>query len=70
MIAVKSEFQKRGIGNCLINAAENIVKEKGLSFFRLEVRKENQTALHFYKKHDWYIVGERQNIYLMEKHIL
>lgn len=47
-INVSSDFQNKGIGKILIGKTISRSKEKGFKELRLEVKRNNEVALHFY----------------------
>lgn len=49
-MAVADEHRRRGIGRSLMQAADNAAAEQNCAYTRLEVRKDNATAIHFYTK--------------------
>lgn len=53
LLAVKKDLQKHGIGTRLLGACIAFLKEQKdeVSFLTLEVRKSNETAQKFYKRH-------------------
>lgn len=55
-LAVAQKAQGKGLGNILLQYAENYAKKKGLSHIFLDVRKDNDSALHIYKKRGFEIV--------------
>lgn len=70
-LAVDHHFEKKGIGKILLESFEKTVfKEK--SYYELEV-EQNNLALNFYKKNDFFVVREINNIleqkYLMGKNL-
>ena len=62
-IAVKPEFQKRGLGGKLLDAFLQTVKEKGGAHVFLEVRKSNQAARTLYESRVFVITRERKKYY-------
>ncbi len=60
----KKEYAKQGImGKSLENAMS---KYKNRRIF-LEVLKNNEVAINFYKKHKFKITGEKNNCYIMQR---
>lgn len=59
--AVAKHFQKQGIGAKLLQQA--IKAEKPRKIW-LEVRKSNDTAVKFYIKNGFQVIGERKNYYI------
>ena len=49
LLAVDEEFQRSGIGSCLVKFLENSAFLMGNSIIRLEVRSNNTSARTFYK---------------------
>ncbi|MBZ5495827.1 MAG: ribosomal protein S18-alanine N-acetyltransferase [Acidobacteriia bacterium] len=62
-IGVYPEFQNGGIGTRLLNAAFAEGAKRGCLRCFLEVRKSNESAIHFYHNHLFKIAGERINYY-------
>ena len=54
-MAVSSKYQNQGLGQQLLYFAENYASNCNASIIELNARK---TAVEFYKKNDYYIVGE------------
>ncbi|GFP18647.1 [ribosomal protein S18]-alanine N-acetyltransferase [Candidatus Hakubella thermalkaliphila] len=57
-IAVKKEFQGRGVGASLIREGMEILKNKGAAAVRLEVRTDNLPARRLYQKSGFREVGK------------
>ncbi|MDH5396225.1 MAG: ribosomal protein S18-alanine N-acetyltransferase [Gammaproteobacteria bacterium] len=49
-LAVRPEYQGKGIGNKLLEAAEQAAQDHDCISLRLEVRRDNSQAINFYKK--------------------
>ncbi len=62
-IAVTKQYRRSGIGLMLIKELIKYGENIKISFFTLEVRKSNITAIDFYEKVGFSKVGERKNIY-------
>ncbi len=62
-LAVKKEWQGRGLGSSLLQAAERGALEKGCFLITLEVRESNEPALKLYRKHGFETAGRRKNYY-------
>ncbi len=58
-MAVLDEFQKKGFGEALLNYCENEIKLKKGNLIWFNARK---TAVGFYKKSDYKILGDRFEI--------
>lgn len=52
-IAVDPQFQNQGIGQLLLDAAENEAMARGYLKMLLSVNPGNDTAIHFYEKNGW-----------------
>ena len=63
MLSVNKSFRKKGIGSMLLKTFFKSMKKINIIKFDLEVRKENQAAVSFYKKHDFKIVDEIKGYY-------
>ena len=66
-IAVKKRFQQLGIGTKLIKCLKNFCIEKCMEFLSLEVRESNISAIKFYEKMNFKIMGLRKNFYSLPK---
>lgn len=62
-VAVKKEFQGKGIGFSLVQFLLEEGYKQGLEAFTLEVRESNLSAIHVYKKVGFENVGIRKNFY-------
>lgn len=62
-IAIDPACQGRGFGDLLLSAVEREVKSHRATSIQLEVRHDNQGAIHFYLKHGYVIVGEYAGFY-------
>lgn len=69
LIAVNKNYNNMGIGSKLLEYFEQYCKSCGMKKTRLEVLKENEKAIHFYKRHNYNFVSEDNNSYYMEKSI-
>lgn len=69
-LAVKKHDRNKGVGSLLINCCIQFVKSSGLRLIRLEVRKHNNNAIHFYESFGFNYSAEANNesIY-MEVHV-
>lgn len=47
---IVSKYKRKGIGKLLLNYANEIVKERNLDYYELDVLAKNQPALNFYKE--------------------
>lgn len=62
-VAVKKEFQGKGIGLSLVQFLLEEGYKQGLEVFTLEVRESNLSAIHVYEKVGFENVGIRKNFY-------
>ncbi len=62
-IAIKREFQDRGIGKQMINKLVLLAKEYNCRSIWLEVRNSNTKAINFYQKSEFRQIYERKNFY-------
>ncbi len=69
-IAVKSEWQRQGIGAQLLKRAVQHGLEIGCDTATLEVRESNTVAQNFYKTFGFQVIGNRRNYYGNEDALL
>ncbi len=62
-IAVKREFQNRGIGKQMLNKLVLLAKGCNSQSIWLEVRNSNRKAINFYQKNNFRQIYERKNFY-------
>ena len=62
-IAVDPDFRRQGIGEQLINALIEKLKDKGIIALLLEVRISNKPAISLYEKLGFVQVGKRPRYY-------
>lgn len=67
VISVKLKFQRKGVGEKLLEVIENIAKKSG-DVLVLHVETTNTKAQKFYKKHGFIIGGEVENLYQKGDH--
>lgn len=63
-IAVRKEWQRRGVGSLLLENLISKAKKLNLKFLTLEVRASNKAAQKLYKKYGFVIEGIRRNYYV------
>lgn len=65
-LGVKQEFQGLGVGKLLINEAIRIALDQGMKELGLEVRKDNDKAIQFYKHFLFNVYSDidEQNYYM------
>ena len=62
-LAVHPEHRRQGIGEKLVGALENALRERGSKALTLEVRASNEPAIALYEKLGFAQVGLRKNYY-------
>lgn len=62
-IAVKPEFQGRGIGSGLLNDIERIASQLGMERLLLHTAKENQVAEMFFRNSSFTVIGKEGGYY-------
>lgn len=62
-VAVSPDYRRMGIGEKLVNALSDALKERGNECLTLEVRASNAPAIVLYKKLGFAQVGRRPNYY-------
>ena len=63
-VAVRRQYQRRGIGELLLISLIDLTNQLNASFMTLEVRSSNTTAQHLYAKYAFKQVGTRPGYYL------
>ncbi|NIO20230.1 MAG: ribosomal protein S18-alanine N-acetyltransferase, partial [Candidatus Aenigmarchaeota archaeon] len=63
-VAVKPEFQGRGIGKKLLASLIELMQKEGYNYFRLELRKSNERAYQLYWGFNFRPIGIRKNYYV------
>lgn len=66
-IAVDDNCKRQGVGRAILNQAECICKEKGITRILLDVRESNGAARAFYRNYGFVEDGIRKNFYEMPK---
>jgi ribosomal protein S18 acetylase RimI-like enzyme len=67
MIGVKRNIQHSGIGTQLISAVERYAAQNKMTSIKLEVNKENLSAIRFYKRRNYLIAGETDHSFYYQK---
>jgi ribosomal-protein-alanine N-acetyltransferase len=62
-LAVKPEFQGRGIGSLLLSNAIDLAKRKKVQWARLEVRPSNLRVISLYERFGFKKIGKRRHYY-------
>lgn len=55
---LRAAFQHRGLGNILLDYAEEIARKEGKDYIWLGVYEKNINAQHFYKRHGFEKVSQ------------
>ncbi len=69
-IAIKKQFQGKGLGLKLINSVIEFVKSKKGNLIFLEVMHDNESAIRLYEKNGFESVGKRKDYYTKGKHAI
>ena len=67
LFGVRSDRQNQHVGKSLLRHCEEICVRCGMRYLDLEVSKDNENGLRFYRKHDFSIKEERADTYIMRK---
>lgn len=63
VLVVDPDHQRRGIGGALLGAFATRFEQAGVDRLRLEVRKSNDGAIRFYRRHGFEVEGVLQGHY-------
>ena len=63
IIAVKRKFRRQGLGRLLLEEIRSFAIGRGITKIHLEVRSENEAAVHLYRSFGFLEVGRRKNYY-------
>lgn len=66
IIVIKKEYQGKGVGSLLYNSVISVLKQKGFTTLKLEVAKQNTTALSFYSKKGFNVIEDRSSSFLLQ----
>lgn len=69
-IRVNKTHRKLGIGGLLLRKAMDYAREHNFTSIALEVRKNNEIAMHLYTRNGFAIYQETENSYYMKKSII
>jgi len=64
IIAVSNKYRRKGIGKMLMDFGLQLAKDHHCDKLILEVRKSNETALHFYQQMGFKLVNTKKNYYI------
>jgi len=70
MLVVTKPYQSKGLGSYLLDKIVLELKENGNDNLYLEVEKENEQAINFYKKHGFEQIDLRKDYYAKGKDAL
>lgn len=65
-IAVKKEYQGKGLGRNLLEKVRDIADSRGISEIRLEVFKNNSHAIVFYERMGFHVVDRKNDWIVMQ----
>lgn len=63
IIAVKRKFRRQGLGRSILDEIRCFCQEREIVKIHLEVRSENEAAVHLYRSFGFEEVGRRKNYY-------
>lgn len=63
IIAVKSKYRRQGLGRRMLDEVRCFCQGKNITTIHLEVRSENEAAIHLYRAYGFEEVGRRRNYY-------
>lgn len=64
-IAVKNDFQSRGVGKLLLERVISVCEKNRVAQIWLDVRASNTKAISFYKSRGFRVTGRRGNFYTL-----
>lgn len=68
MLAVAEEYQGKGLASALLSEFEDYAGKHGLTYVKLEVRKQNSVAQKLYSKFGYKVMGDASDTsYYMQK---
>ena len=62
-IGIRSQFRRQGIGSALLTAFLEMCDERGVEKTWLDVRRSNEVAKNFYRRHGFVETGTRKSFY-------
>ena len=69
-IAIKKQFQGKGLGDKLLAEVIQYVKSEDGKLVFLEVMHDNESAIHLYERNGFTSVGKRKDYYRKGKHAI
>ena len=60
---VPPKYRRKGVGSKMLKEIEELLKQKGITECKLEVREDNSAALKLYLKSDYQKIGKLENYY-------
>lgn len=70
LIAVRPEYQHAHVGKRLLEYCMDLAIDRGMKSCTLEVRKNNDSAIRFYRANGFVFQNERESSFLMKKELL
>lgn len=70
LIGTSQDARGKGVGFGLLQSVLAITKARGFHCCKLEVRKENTTALNFYQRAGFAQIEDREDRFLMQKDLV
>lgn len=67
LLAIKQNFQNQHIGSYLLNNCLDVIKSKKFISCSLEVNKDNESGIRFYKKNGFIFLEDKTNSIIMNK---
>lgn len=73
LLAIKEEYQSKGLGKLLIEKTLKYLQKKGLKFSYVSCEAPNTRALKFYKRNNFKLLGKKirlfKNLFLLKRSI-
>lgn len=66
----EKKFWGKGIGTVILHFTEEQAVKRGVEKISLHVLKSNKAAIHLYQKQQYHIVGQNNQMLLMQKQVL
>ncbi|MBN2237803.1 MAG: GNAT family N-acetyltransferase, partial [Bacteroidales bacterium] len=60
---VAPKYRHKNLATKLLNEGESLLKQRGISECRLEVREDNTPAIHLYRKMGFQTIGKLDRYY-------
>lgn len=69
LIAVRPEYQHAHVGKQLLEYCMGMAIDRGMKYCTLEVKKNNDSAIRFYKANGFVFLSERESSFFMKKEL-